>query len=156
MELMTEAQRGTLLDNGARRGEDHWPVVKLFNPCGAGTWLLTEIDPERPEVAFGLCDLGQGAPELGSVSLAELGRVRNPLGLGLERDLYFTAQAPISVYAATARRHGHIVDGGDGIAGAVKAQPAGEDAYMAAIRRSGGAAAVQDAREELASLGVEG
>ena len=27
---------------------DFFPVVKLFMPDGAGTWLLTEIDPDEP------------------------------------------------------------------------------------------------------------
>ena len=35
MELITSAQREKLLANGANRGADHEPVVKLFNPCGA-------------------------------------------------------------------------------------------------------------------------
>ena len=48
MELITSAQREKLLANGANRGADHMPVVKLFNPCGAGTWLVTELDPEDP------------------------------------------------------------------------------------------------------------
>jgi hypothetical protein len=48
---------------------DFYPVVKLFNPCGAATWLLTEIDPEDETVAWGLCDLGMGFPEFGTVSL---------------------------------------------------------------------------------------
>ena len=80
--------RATLLANGRRqqplRGTeqeiDFPPVVKLFNPSGAATWLLTELDPEDPDIAFGLCDLGTGFPELGSVSLRELASVRGPLG----------------------------------------------------------------------------
>ena len=59
MKLLTEEQRTKLLANGTRRGADHKPVVKLFNPCGAGTWLLSELDPEFPdECGFGLADLG--------------------------------------------------------------------------------------------------
>ena len=51
---------------------DFRPVVKLFTPDGAATWLLTEIDPAYQDIVFGLCDLGMGCPELGSVSLAVL------------------------------------------------------------------------------------
>jgi hypothetical protein len=41
---------------------------------GAGaTKLLTEIDPGDDDTAFGLCDLGLGCPEVGYVSLSELG-----------------------------------------------------------------------------------
>ena len=36
-------------------------------------------------LAFGLCDLGLGEPELGYVTLHELAAARGPLGLPLER-----------------------------------------------------------------------
>ena len=80
MMLLTQAQHAQLLDNGRRQAAvkgtpdeiDFPPVVKLFNPCGAATWLLTEIDPDDETVAWGLCDLGMGCPEFGTVSLAEL------------------------------------------------------------------------------------
>jgi hypothetical protein len=63
--------------------------------------------PEDTDRAFGLCDLGQGFPQLGYVSLAELATVRGPLGLHLERDLYFKADKTLSAYAA--RQHRRIV-----------------------------------------------
>lgn len=118
MKLLTQALRARLLDNGRRQaavkgtpGEiDFVPVVKLFNPCGAATWLLTEIDPDDETVAWGLCDLGMGCPEFGTVSLTELASYRGRLGLGIERDLYFTASAPISAYIEAARDAGHIVE----------------------------------------------
>jgi hypothetical protein len=110
MMLLTQAQRAKLLDNGRRqaavKGTDNeldlWPVVKLFNPCGAATWLLTEIDPDDDSVAWGLCDLGMGFPEFGTVSLTELAEYRGRLGLCIERDLHFTARGPISPIS---RRH---------------------------------------------------
>lgn len=106
----TQEQRRCLLENGskAQRGEDHPPVVKLFTPDAHATWLLTELDPESPEIAFGLCDLGMGFPELGYVSLEELATVRGPLKLPVERDLQFEATHPISVYAEAARMVQHI------------------------------------------------
>ena len=36
MKLLTEEHRTKLLANGTRRGADHKPVVKWFNPCGSG------------------------------------------------------------------------------------------------------------------------
>ena len=48
----------------------HKPVVKYFTPFGAATWLISEIDDEN--MMFGLCDLGQGFPELGYVHLQDL------------------------------------------------------------------------------------
>jgi Protein of unknown function (DUF2958) len=46
---------------------DFRAVVKLFNPTGAATWLLTEIDLDDETVAWGLCDLGMGFPEFGTM-----------------------------------------------------------------------------------------
>ena len=66
---------------------DFEPIVKLFTPDGNATWLLTKLDPNDEYLAFGLCDLGQGEPELGYVSPPELAVARGPLGLSLERDL---------------------------------------------------------------------
>lgn len=93
MKLLTKPIREKLIANGKAqdlvRGTedeiDFEPVVKLFNPCGAATWLLTELDSEDPDIAFGLCDLGMQCPELGSVRISELESVRGPLGLGIER-----------------------------------------------------------------------
>lgn len=118
MKLLTSAQRAKLLDNGRRQvavkgtpGEiDFHPVVKLFDPCGASTWLLTEIDPDDETVAWGLCDLGMGFPEFGTVSLTELAEYRGPFKIGIERDRYFEAEAPISVYASAARFEGQITE----------------------------------------------
>src|SRR5207302_11076963 len=87
---------------------DFPPVVKLFTPDGACTWLLSEIDPENPDLAFGLCDLGMGCPELGSVSLSELAAVRGGLGLPIERDLHFRAYKTLTAYADEASRLGRI------------------------------------------------
>ena len=49
-----------------------------------------------------------GSPELGSVSITELEAVQGPLGIGIERDMYFTADKTISQYAAAARSAGCI------------------------------------------------
>jgi hypothetical protein len=111
--LITEEQRAQLLANG-RQSIDHpnfdpRPVVKLFTPDTGATWLLTEIDPDDDDHAHGLCDLGQGFPELGWVSLAELRALHGPLRLPVERDLYFQADKSISVYAREARMAGRIV-----------------------------------------------
>lgn len=108
--FITDAQFNLLLTNG-RMGREHQirdqdfdplPVVKLFTPDAGATWLLTEIDPEVPEIAFGLCDLGMGFPEVGLVSLRELCEVRGMLMLPIEQDLHFRASQPLSVYAKEA------------------------------------------------------
>jgi hypothetical protein len=110
--LVTAAIREQLLANGRRtaRGEeiDPPPVVKLFMPDGAGTWLLTEIDPAEPTRAFGLCDVGLGSPELGYIDLTELAALRGRLRLPVERDINFRADRPLSAYEAEAQAAGRI------------------------------------------------
>ncbi len=118
MKLLTKELRAKLIDNGRAQAKvkgtkaenDFWPVVKLFYPAGAATWLLTEIDPEDQDIAWGLCDLGMGFPEFGTVRLSELQGFHGRCGLGIERDLYFEAKAPISRYIHAAGEAGHITE----------------------------------------------
>jgi hypothetical protein len=111
MDLMPDDIRERLLANGSVDHEtDHVPVVKFFDPTGAATWLITEMMPEEPDILFGLCDLGMGYPELGYVSLPELQSVKGRRGLGIERDLYFEARYPLSIYAEAARISGRITE----------------------------------------------
>jgi hypothetical protein len=118
MKMFLASQERALLANGRRnaakiakdgRTEDFRPVVKLFCPWGGATWLLSEIDPDDPDIAFGLCDLGMGSPEMGSVSLMELRALRGPFGLRIERDMWFKADKPLTAYADAARAAGRIV-----------------------------------------------
>ena len=108
------AANGKATREAQERGEhepDHKPVVKIFNPYGAATWLLTESDPDDPDCLFGLCDLGQGFPELGSVLRSEIEELRINRGgyrLPLERDAYFSPTKTLSEYAADARAKDRI------------------------------------------------
>jgi hypothetical protein len=112
--FITDAVYAQLITNGGRSGAgediDPSPVVKLLMPGTAGTWLLSEIDPRDPDLAFGLCDLGFGCPELGYVSLQELTSVQTSLGLAIEVDEHFIGSLPLSVYADAARSAGCIVE----------------------------------------------
>ena len=110
MQLIPPDLRAPLLRNDAARDADPVPVLKLFNPCGAATWLIAEMLPDEPDFLFGLCDLGLGCPELGYVSLAELESVKGPFGLGIERDLHFEPRFPLSVFAEAARIAGRITE----------------------------------------------
>ncbi len=108
-ELLTDPDRICFVANALADECDHFPVVKLFTPDAGATWLITECDLDEPNRFFGLCDLGVGAPELGYVSIAEIMSVRGPLGLPVERDLYFVADKPLSAYAEEARIKGRII-----------------------------------------------
>ncbi|MFN3320006.1 MAG: DUF2958 domain-containing protein [Allorhizobium sp.] len=105
MILLTDELRAQLLANGRIRDADHVPVVKFFNPLGEGVWLTTELGTDG-DTLFGLADLGE--PELGYFSLEEMIAVRLPFGLGIERDILFTGEFPISVWAEAAREAGSI------------------------------------------------
>lgn len=117
MLLITSAQRLQLITNAKatrdaeQRDEtvDHFPVVKLFTSAAGCTWLLTELRLDDADSAFGLCDLGQGCPELGYVSLREIASLRGTLGVSVERDLHFEADRTISAYAVLARERGRII-----------------------------------------------
>ena len=61
-------------------------VAKFFNPMGAGTWYLLNMDKDE-DYAWGIVDwMGL---EMGSFSMKELQSIKLPLGLTIERDLYF-------------------------------------------------------------------
>lgn len=103
--------RAKLVANSTRRdlaGHDPAPVLKLFNPVGAATWLATELAGDG-DTLFGLADLGFGCPELGYFSLSEIAGVRLPFGLRIERDESFSSDVPLSRWADAARAHGSIV-----------------------------------------------
>jgi len=65
--------------------------VKLFNPTGAGTWYLSEYDPETRR-AFGVANILER--ELGYIDMAELVAFRDSrFGLPIERDLHWTPRS---------------------------------------------------------------
>jgi Protein of unknown function (DUF2958) len=118
MKLLTQELRSELLANGCEQAKvkgtkaekDFWPVVKLFYPAGPQTWLLTELDPDDEDVAWGLCDLGMGFAEFGTVRISELENFVGRAGLRIERDLHFKAKASISRYIEAAGKAGCITE----------------------------------------------
>lgn len=105
--LMPSQLRSRLLANGARtaNGEDHdpYPVVRLCVADGPASWLLTELDPDDPDLAFGLCDLGLGAPMLDYVRLSDLAEIA---GDQVRCDTDFAARQPASAYLRETREAG--------------------------------------------------
>ncbi|MDG2535269.1 DUF2958 domain-containing protein [Sphingomonas sp. HITSZ_GF] len=108
MMLLTPELRAALRaqyrsDVGGKR-----PLVKLFNPLSAATWLASEL-AEDGNALFGLADLGFGCPELGWFSLSEIEALRLPFGLRIERDLHFSTNVSLSDWAGWARKAGSIL-----------------------------------------------
>jgi hypothetical protein len=91
-----------------RQGVDgeagEWPVIRLFTPLGKSVWLLSQVDPNDKDKAFGLCDDGDGTPSLGYVSLSDLAHRFGHLSV--RWDDTFQADRPLSAYAKTARETG--------------------------------------------------
>lgn len=91
MKLITAAIMTQLKKNFKKTmetGESGNIVLKLFGGSGC-TWLLTDIDDDDDTLS-GLCDIGMGCCEFGTVSLRELQTTKfPPFGLGVERDLWF-------------------------------------------------------------------
>lgn len=129
-QLVGDSAYQRLIDNGRimaeRKGTDEEPdfipVVKLFLPGTSVTWLLTELDPDEPGLAFGLADLGMGFPELGSIWLPELLDIRKDISLcevgsdepflevevTVNKDRHFEAQGSLRHYARMAREAGSL------------------------------------------------
>ena len=64
-------------------------VCKFFDPCGSWTWYVLEgSEEENGDWRFyGLVDGHE--KEWGYFMLSDLEKVKGPLGIGIERDLYF-------------------------------------------------------------------
>lgn len=101
--------------------KDHAPEVKLFTRYGKGIWLLSELDPAN-NIAFGICDLGQGKPELSYVSITDLESIKHArLKIRMiEPDKLFIARYPMSVYLEAARANKRITEDEQLLAAAAK------------------------------------
>lgn len=113
MKLLTKDIEQKLIKNyeenkdNPENPKDFKPVVKFFGG-GSCTWLISEYNPEE-NLFFGLCDIGQGYPELGYVSREELEAIRfPPFRLPVERDLHWKAEKTLSEYAKEANELGRI------------------------------------------------
>lgn len=90
MKLMTKELEERFAEVGSQDDKkDPLVIAKFFDPCGAGTWYATEYDPEAQHF-FGYASIfGDWNDEWGYFALEELQSYVGPLGVGIERDLYF-------------------------------------------------------------------
>ena len=74
------------------KGMDAEVLVKYFNPCGSGTWLITEAEKQEDGdwLLFGYIHIHEW--EWGYVLLSELLNLRLPFGMTIERDIYSLAR----------------------------------------------------------------
>ena len=97
MNLITEDVEKLFLQNPLysheNEGFDAQVLVKFFNPCGAGTWLITEARKEDDDwLLFGYMHIFEW--EWGYVLLSELQSIRLPYGLTIcmEANLHMTVK----------------------------------------------------------------
>jgi hypothetical protein len=88
MKLLTKEIEKKLKKNYDNQN-DQDVVLKLFNPIGQQTWLITQIEPNN-EIMWGLADIGMGFCEYGTISLSEIKSLKSPFGLSIERDSHFS------------------------------------------------------------------
>ncbi len=114
MSLLTQAQCAQLEANGCAlakdRSFDPMPVVKLFLPDAKVCWVLGWVDPDMPDIAFGLCDTGLGTACETPIQLSALAAIRGPQGARVVVDQGFVPRYTLSKYVAQARRDGHVID----------------------------------------------
>jgi|GEM_PF-515431 len=91
MKLLTKAIEKKLPPLYAQdgKGDEAIAYAKFFTPDSDWTWYATEYDP-KTRTFFGLV-FGMEA-ELGTFSLDELEQTTGPMGLHIERDMYFKPQ----------------------------------------------------------------
>ena len=116
MMLLTKENREDLppLYSTENQGDEAVIQVKFFTPDSHWTWYATEFDGE--DTFFGLVH-GQHQ-EFGYFSLTELQTVRGPMGMSVERDMYFGKKTIGEVrkrgyYRPLVRRHVQSRERGD-------------------------------------------
>lgn len=74
-------------------------IAKVFNPYGRGRWYIINSDPDDPDYLWGIVELFEGEPEVGSISRTELENIKvGAFKLPLERDLYFNEVNAMELY----------------------------------------------------------
>ena len=103
MKLLTKELKKKLPSlESQEENKDPQVVCKFFTPSSSFTWLVIEGEPDHGEpedgnwIFFTKC-YSQHCPkgELGYVTLEQLTDIKGHMGLGVERDLYFTPK-PLS------------------------------------------------------------
>ena len=88
MRLLTKEISAKLQEQFPKGADfDQMVLAKFFDPCGSWSWYVMNQDPEDPDYLWGIVKGFE--VEMGSFSLSELESSEGPLGLGIERDLYF-------------------------------------------------------------------
>jgi hypothetical protein len=99
MELMNDEVRAALpplYTSEDKSLEETMATVKYFTPWGNWTWYAVEFDGQ--DTFFGLVNGFE--MELGNFSLSELSGVVGPMGMTIERDLYWEPRSLAEIKAS--------------------------------------------------------
>jgi hypothetical protein len=97
MKLLTKEITEKLQEQFSKGADfDQMVVAKFFDPCGSWCWYVMNEDPNDPDYLWGIVKGFE--VEMGSFSLSELESVKGALGLGIERDLYFTPMPALEIW----------------------------------------------------------
>jgi hypothetical protein len=113
MSLIPAALMEPLTCNGHHHGHDFTPLLKLDMWVVNGqsiSWLVSELDPQNPNRAYGLGEKWNGEVTERYFDLAELERAADLFGLHIVADENFTPRHPLSVYRQAAREQGWLTD----------------------------------------------
>lgn len=89
-EIEAELQKFPLYSQ-EEKGKNAIIVCKFFAPVGGFTWYVTEAEKESNDYRFfGLVVNNYGEREFGYFLLSELESIYLPMGLSIERDIYFS------------------------------------------------------------------
>lgn len=111
--LLSKNELNKLLDNGSTEKvtNDHIPVVKLYLPIQRCIFLLTHVDTDQPNMAFGLFDFADGgSPMICNMDLNGLEKVKLFKIFRIRKDKKFQGLFPVSVYAKAAYDHKRIIE----------------------------------------------
>lgn len=111
MQPLTDEQMAKLEANGKKPDEDHVPPVYLMalhEGVPIMQFMLTHVDPDNPDQAYGLIDWGHGKPRMSMVFLKQIESIDEDEQMHVEQDPYFKPTRPISVYHIASQIKGYI------------------------------------------------
>ena len=98
-----------MLTNGKNQSnKDSLPVVKLYHPELNFIFLVGEI--RQGGTAWGLCVLGDEAPEYCVMQLSEIVKFKGKRGVRVKRDMKFIAYFSLKVYWDAANQYQRIIE----------------------------------------------
>jgi Protein of unknown function (DUF2958) len=111
MSILNEQIRRKLLENGRQQAARHAagrplvdlrPVTRLVREDGSCEWFLSEVLPRNPDMAFAVCNYGDGNRVAGYMSISKILASGISPGPAIIRDSSFEAKKTIIEYTIDA------------------------------------------------------